>query len=347
MEPLTSPHPVSGTFARRFTDRCDELCAAAPAGEAKADRATLPFADFMQLALYDPETGYYTSARGRVGRGPGTDFYTASNMKRVFGPLVAASAANLLGTARASEHVFVEIGAEPGPAVLDGVPHPFGEFRTVRIGERIEIPPRAVVFSNELFDAQPFSRVIFRAGRWREMGVRLSDDRLEWSELDRPSPEVEAISDRLPRETLEGYVIDLPLRADALMREIAGQPWSGLLLAFDYGRTWEILRREHPRGTGRGYREHRHTESLLDSPGEQDLTCHVCWDWLETALRDGGFSDPRRAGQESFFVQHAAEAIGAIVAADPSPLSAARSQLKQLIHPALMGQRFEALWAVR
>jgi hypothetical protein len=29
------------------------------------------------------------------------------------------------------------------------------------------------------------------------------------------------------------------------------------------------------------------------------------------------------------------------------PLAPARSQLKELLHPALMGQKFEALWAVR
>ncbi len=351
MEPLTSPHPVSEAFARRFAQRCDEIRAAAPpATRAAPDSRTLPFAEFMRLALYDPDVGYYTAARRRIGTQPGTDFHTASGMKLVFGPLVAAAAARLLGNARAAGHVFVEIGAEPGHAVLDGLPHPFAGLRTVRLGEAIEIPPRAVVFSNELFDAQPFSRVVFRAGRWREMGVRLPGGAgpLEWAELEEPGPAAEAIAgERLPGDAPEGYTIDLPLGAEALMREIAGQSWSGLLLAFDYGRAWQTLCREHPRGTGRGYREHRHAESLLDSPGEQDLTCHVCWDWLESALRESGFTRSGRAGQEAFFVRHAADAIGAIVAGDPSPVSAARSQLKQLIHPALMGQRFEALWALR
>ena len=76
---------------------------------------TMTFAHFMQLALYDPELGYYRQPRRRVGRAPGTDFFTASNSP-LFGELVAAACASLLTAApRAPARLynFVEIGAEP------------------------------------------------------------------------------------------------------------------------------------------------------------------------------------------------------------------------------------------
>ena len=40
----------------------------------------------------------------------------------------------------------------------------------------------------------------------------------------------------------EGYRFDRPLAAAALADEIAGQPWRGLFVAFDYGKTLAELR---------------------------------------------------------------------------------------------------------
>src|SRR5438067_12548796 len=76
-------------------------------------RGTMAFDRFMELALYHPEVGYYRRERRRVGYGPGTDFFTASTSGPVFGELVAAAAANLLGPRDPRTHTFVEIGAEP------------------------------------------------------------------------------------------------------------------------------------------------------------------------------------------------------------------------------------------
>ncbi|WP_236919219.1 hypothetical protein [Ereboglobus luteus] len=82
----------------------------------------MPFDRFMALALYDPELGYYRRDRKRVGRGEGTDFFTASTSGPVFGELICAAAEKLLREQDAGadlrDYVFVEIGAEPGAACL-------------------------------------------------------------------------------------------------------------------------------------------------------------------------------------------------------------------------------------
>ena len=146
----------------------------------------------MELALYDPEVGYYRRSHPRVGYGRGTDFFTASTSGAVFGELVAAACVTLLGTARSPRaFTFVEIGAETAGGVLAEVAHPFGATRTVRLGEPIELAGPCVVFSNELFDAQPFRRFAFRRGAWRELGVALSGDAFVEVELpDTPDPAV-------------------------------------------------------------------------------------------------------------------------------------------------------------
>ena len=56
--------------------------------EAADNSGMVTFAEFMRNALYDPEVGYYTAQRKRVGRGGDTDFYTSSSMGAVFGPAI-------------------------------------------------------------------------------------------------------------------------------------------------------------------------------------------------------------------------------------------------------------------
>lgn len=302
---------------------------------------TLPFAQFMELALYHPAVGYYRKSRGRVGYGAGTDFFTASTSGPVFGELVTAAVVHLLGDQPPGEFTFVEIGAESGGGVLAGVAHAFAAARTVRLGEAPALSGRCVVFSNELFDAQPFRRFVHRAGAWRELGVTLRDGALH--EVERPAqPPPE-----LPAHAPEGYVIDAPYAAAALAAQLAAAPWTGLFVACDYGKSWRELSESCPEGTARVYHRHVQSNDLLAQPGEQDLTCHVCWDWLVAALSRHGFARPMVESQESFFIHHAASAIAAISAADAARFSPRKQSLLQLLHPSHLGQKFQVLHARR
>ena len=131
----------------------------------------ISFARYMELAMYHPTAGYYTRDFRRVGKDKAADFFTATTFSPVFGELVVAAAVKLLGDQPPGELIFVEIGAEPAGGALKNVAHPFAEYRTISFGQPITLPPRCVAFSNELFDAQPFHRVVHRNGTWRELGV--------------------------------------------------------------------------------------------------------------------------------------------------------------------------------
>jgi SAM-dependent MidA family methyltransferase len=313
----------------------------------------LSFADFMNLALYDPAAGYYARRRARIGRGPRTDFFTAASLGPVFGELVAAACAILLGRRPPGGHTFVEIGAEPpapggsGGGVMAGVAHPFGAAATIPLGRPLVFPSSAVVFSNELFDAQPFHRVVRRAGRWRELGVALRAGRLEEVELPDLAAAVRAVWDRLPAAAPDGYRIDLPLAAAELAGRIAAQSWAGLFVAFDYGKSWRELAEATPAGTARAYHHHAQHDDLLARPGEQDLTCHVCWDWMGEALTAHGFGGPVLESQEAFFVHHAAAALRRLTEAEAGRFSDRKLGVMQLLHPGNMGQKFQVLWALR
>jgi SAM-dependent MidA family methyltransferase len=302
----------------------------------------MTFADFMELALYHPEFGYYRRSRPRVGYARGTDFYTATSSGRIFGELIAAACVKLLGgEAIAREHTFVEIGAEPSGGALTAVDHPFAAVRTVRVGEDLRLNGHCVVFSNELFDAQPIRRFVRRGSDWKELGVALRDDTLTEIEGDIVT------APWLPLEASEGYVFDAPRASETLAAQIAAQPWTGLFVAFDYGKSLGEIATCCPAGTVRAYFQHTQSNNLLAQPGEQDLTGHVCWDWLAEALARTAFIQPIVESQEAFFIHHAGAFLAKAMTEEAAGTSQRKRALMQLLHPSHMGQKFQVLHARR
>jgi len=327
----------------------------------------------MRLALYDEAVGYYSQPnRPRVGRRPGTDFYTATNVGQssnnaneaappppsLFGELVVQSCLSLMGEEVRAKATFIEIGSEPDSGILRNLAHPFAATRTISLGQPIELcgtadSPR-IVFSNELFDAQPCRRFVWRetcngkdrtnesALGWRETYIRAENGTL--TEVEHPLRRVPKF---LPKTAPDGYRIDAPLDAKHLLDQIAKQPWHGLFFAFDYGKSWAELTEATPQGTARAYTQHRQTNDLLAQPGQQDLTCHVCWDWLQESLSENGFGTIALDTQEAFFVKHAGSFIAQQIAADAHKLSSRKQALLQLLHPAHLGQKFQVLSAKR
>jgi len=317
--------------------------------DASDSNGFVPFDQFVEIALYNPDFGYYQTDRKRVGRDRSTDFFTASSMKQAFGPILLEAGIDLLKQSgiAPSEAKWIEIGAEPEAALLDGIKNPFLDTQTIRIGEELNLDGPLVVFSNELFDAQPFHSVIHKNGSWRERGIEIEPQGIRFAERETISPVIQPVVDALPQVAPEGYTVDLPLEASNLLEKICQEPWNGAFIAFDYGKTWKALSYDTHQGTARAYRNHRQAPNLLDAIGEQDLTCHICWDWLETALERNHFQSIGLESQESFVLKRAPNFVSEAFAAGPGFGNQAKNQLRQLIHPSLMGQQFQALSGIR
>jgi len=65
------------------------------------------FHDYMELALYHPDHGYYSSDRARYGRGG--DFLTAPTASRWYGEVMAAMLSRL--AVRVGRLVIVDVGS--------------------------------------------------------------------------------------------------------------------------------------------------------------------------------------------------------------------------------------------
>jgi SAM-dependent MidA family methyltransferase len=150
---------------------------------AEAQEGLVPFVRCVELALYHPQLGYYTSNKERVGKGDDTDFTTAAALGTMFGELIATAAENLLGPTR--NITLVEVGAEPGQKHFSTIREKFSEIKTIRLGDEIILSSPCLLVANELLDAQPFNRFIYSNGHWQELGVRVHGEELSVQPLSR------------------------------------------------------------------------------------------------------------------------------------------------------------------
>jgi len=309
----------------------------------------ITYCEYIELALYADDCGYYTRNRQRVGRHIDRDFYTAESLGEVFAHLVATASQDLLPAGRAETSNFIEIAAEPEAEMLNHLEKsPFAASQVIRPGDAIQASGPVVIFANEWLDALPFHRLIYHDAKWHERGVAMTaEGKLTDVLLDQISAPVAAAATRLPLEAEEGYQLDLPLAAESALEHLLAQSWHGLLLLFDYGKSWQALLHDCPNGTARTYFQHAQGDDLLEQPGERDITCDICWDPLKDLLQHAGMESVTLESQESFFVQRAQRAAAAIVSDTAGNFSAKRQTLMELIHPAHMGQRFQVLWGIR
>ena len=251
----------------------------------------LPFAQFMETALYHPVHGYYRRPHDAFGKGG--DFYTAEQIQPVFGILIAARIRQLYrAMGEPSGFTVVELG--PGRREMAEA---FSEWRYVPVDiDSGELPTefRGVVFCNEFFDALPVDVAVFRAGKFRRQCVAFHDRRFVWQEGGDVSAEAADYLRAFFPAPQEGNWYEINLPALAWMDRIARALRAGCVLTVDYGFTRSEAAR-FPHGTLMGYRRHIAFDDVLQEPGLRDITAHVNFSALEDrgalhGLRTEGFS---------------------------------------------------------
>ena len=337
----------------------------------------ITFADYMRECLYHPVHGYYSKKESKRF----TDYYTSVDVHPIFGRLLARQFAEMWeNLERPAEFLLVEAGAGVGRLaehILDFCEAQLPEFYSavqyvaverssarreeaaVRVKRHsdaghfqasVEIPPRipvGCVFSNELVDALPVHRVVMRADGLKEIFAGVRDGK--FVDVEAPVSTC-AINEYFATQGImlqEGQHAEADLEASDWIGEVGRRLERGYVLTIDYGHpAAELFDERHMRGTLLAYREHRVSEEFYAAPGEQDLTAHVNFTALETWGKRSGLETERFASQTEFLLglgernefadlhdsgQSEAEQVRA------------RLQLKTLIHPEGMGERFQVL----
>jgi SAM-dependent MidA family methyltransferase len=261
----------------------------------------LTFAEFMEMALYDPEHGFY--ARGPIGAD--RHFVTSPHVSPAFASLVARQLAECWESlSRPAPFTVVELGAGDGSlargiidaagavpelstaldyVAIERTPGQTAELRSAGLTTADSLASlgsiTGCVIANELLDNAPFHRLRERDGRVIEVLVDAGDDGLVEVEGE-PGAEIAAA---LKRPLARGEERPVSPESMAIVRDIARTLDRGYALLFDYG----FVAGESP-GPVHAYRHHSVLREVLEAPGSRDVTAAIDLETLADEARLAG-----------------------------------------------------------
>ncbi len=261
----------------------------------------ITFAEFMDLALYWPQGGYYSSGDPI---GPAEDYYTSPQVHPAFATLLAVQLFQMWQLLdRPDPFTVVELGAGNGilgrdlSACWESMPCKSPpSLRYVCLDRRASagleadagvsrvavtgIPFHGIVgciLSNEYLDAFPVHQVTMTPDGLQEVYVALEDGQLALRQGQPSTPALAARLQALGIELAPGQTAEICLRLGDWAEQVSASLQRGFVLTVDYGRpAAELYSPElRPRGTLTTYHRHAQLDAPLQYIGRQDITAQV------------------------------------------------------------------------
>ena len=333
----------------------------------------IPFARYMEAALYAPGLGYY--AAGAMKFGAAGDFVTAPEMTPLFGrtlahviaPVLAETSGEVLELGACSGRLATDVlgelerlGALPARYSILEVSADLRERQQAAIArtlphlaERVQwldaLPEHVsgVVLGNEVLDALPVELVHWTESGPLVRGVTLEGDKFAWQDRPIADPVLQARAEAL--KLAPGYLSEIGLAADALIASLAQSLGHGLILMLDYG----FVAREyyHPQrhmGTLRAHYRHHALDDPFHLPGLCDLTAHVDFSAVAQAGRAAGLELAGFTSQASFLLNSGlTELLMQTPPADAAAYLPQANAVQRLVSPAEMGELFKVIGFAR
>ena len=333
-------------------------------------KGLISFAQFMQMALYEPGLGYYSAGLCKLG-GDG-DFITAPELGSLFARSHVPLVQPVLEAVEAP--VFLELGAGSGRfcadllqalAAVDCLPARYAILEVSADLQRVQQqhiqqlpktlsqrvcwldrPPakpfNGVVFANEVVDALPVE--VFRATTTSYEQLCLVEKDGQWQEHWRDfSPELARVLHAKNLDLAPGYRSEFLPQLTPWLQSVTAALGQGLVLMHDYG----YGRRHfyHPQrhqGTLVCQRRHRAHFNPYQDVGLQDITAFVDFTALAEAYEAAGLAVTGFTTQGSFLLD-----LGIEQCLDPTQGFGAYhdrvTEMKHLVLPENMGEKFKSL----
>jgi SAM-dependent MidA family methyltransferase len=343
----------------------------------------ITFRDFMEIALYDSELGYYNTERLKIGAAG--DYYTSSNVHPAFGAILARAFAELwqaVDDDGALPVHLVEMGAGTGQLahdVLSALCEEHAElFARTRytiveqspamrarqaeklsaFGESIEWrgfadlqSGVAIYFSNELVDAMPVHRLRFTRDSIEELYVGVESQQpgggprlaFRWGDLS--TADLTSYLKRTGVKFFDGQLIEINLEVTEWLARLSQLIEKGFLMTIDYGDLAAHLYSSDRRdGTLRCFYHHTLIDNPLTRVGEQDITASVNFSALIDYGADYEFEKVSYERQTNFLFRHGLiEQIAAMDASDTIDDLQKRLAIKNLFVPGGVSDNFRVL----
>ena len=267
----------------------------------------MSFKDFMQVALYDPDRGFYSKAPG-IGDKEGA--FNTNAMFRAFAFALsrAIEQAEVLvgtplrilefggGTGELGSNILSFLSTSHDYVIVDvsiGFRHEQAArgIRTVENVHSLSKEP-TFAFGNEVLDAFPVHRVMGDgSGQLLELFVGVDEQN---NFVYQPgSLSTELLAERLRSEGVvlgRGQVAEVCLDLENFIRDAGSVISKGYLMLIDYGDEAPTLYSyTRSNGTLRSFCSQQLASDPFDGIGEQDLTADVDFTALKATARNAGF----------------------------------------------------------
>lgn len=364
---LPSPAPDALAHSQRVTAHLQALIREAG--------GWIPFARFMEAALYAPGLGYY--AAGAMKFGAAGDFVTAPELTPLFGRTLAHAIAPVLADSPEGDKTrgdILELGAGSGKLAadvlgelerLDALPARYAILEVsadlrarqqARIAQErpdlvhrvhwLDALPAAfegVILGNEVFDALPVDVVHWTASGPQAHGVVVQGEGFAWQDRPIDDPALRARAAAL--DLAPGYLSEIGLAADRLIAALAHSLQRGLILLIDYG--FSAAEYYHPQrhmGTLRAHYRHHALDDPFYLPGLCDLTAHVDFSALAQAGMEAGLDLTGYASQANFLLNAGlTELLMQTPPTDAAAFLPQSNAVQRLVSPAEMGDLFKVI----
>ncbi|RLB07993.1 MAG: SAM-dependent methyltransferase [Deltaproteobacteria bacterium] len=337
----------------------------------------LTFAEFMQLCLYHPQYGYYSSGRARRGREG--DYFTSPTVHPIFGALLGKQLVQMWRILGEGKFDIVEAGAGEGYLCYDLLGYlkrNEPQFYNLLHYHMVEVSPLVIerqreflasfqekvtwykpdqisrlriegcFLSNELLDSFPVHRVVMEAEELKEIYVDIQDGALREVTQKPSTAELEGYFRRLGISLAEGQRAEVNLEALRWLRAVARGLKRGFVITIDYGYlAQELFSRERRNGTILCYRGHTVSSDPYIQLGLQDITSHVDFTSLILWGQQWGLRFAGLVPQYKFLLALGILEEVAVLGEGKEGLEATLERLtvKNLILPGAMGETFKVL----
>lgn len=333
-------------------------------------RKSMPFHEFMQLALYAPEIGYYSTHVCPIG--PQGDFTTAPELTPLFGSTIANQCLPILKSV--SDPTILEFGAGSGrlcidilkaldeaqfprvrylilevsatlqakqkSAILQEIPHWIDRIEW--LNEWPKTPLNGVFLANEVLDAMPVHRFLKTEEALLESHIQWNTDTQQWMETFQIATDPQLITYveevlQLPQTPyLSECNLWLPDWLNACSQSLA----QGVLFILDYGfPRHEYYHSDRNQGTLMCHYQHHAHSNPCHAPSEEDITAHVDFTHVAECAHRAGFNIAGYTNQASFLLAN--DLLGTFAKTGQNPVYL--PAIKQLTHPSEMGELFKVM----
>ncbi len=358
--------PPLSAEERRRSERVTDILI----DEIQRNGGVIDFARFMEVALYAPTLGYYSSASPKFGESG--DFVTAPELGNLFARCLARQIIEVFekidgvsvleagaGSGRLAADLLAELDRrgrlpqryqilETSPALQAHqrrLLRKAGPRRFDRVEWLTSWPTnfRGVVIGNEFLDALPVRRFRVTNSGTRWLGVGWDGSRFVEIEAEAVDG---ALAERLERLHLpEGYASEWHPQAQAWVRSVAAALEAGVVFFVDYGfPAHEFYHADRNQGTLMcHYRHLSHTDPYVHVAA-QDITAHLDFSAVADVAQQAGLEILGYTQQASFLL---ALGLTQLIQQEEQESTQNRlaltQQVKKLVLPSEMGELFKVI----